>query len=317
LEKEIGGYLELDTYDLPLLHHQALALNCGRNCLAYLIKAKEIRKIVLPFFLCDCVEETCRKENVDVEYYHIGMDLKPSEMTLEEDQWLFVVNYYGQLDNAYLKLLKDKYKRVIVDNTEAYFQMPVPETDTLYTCRKFFGVADGGFLYTDARPDIPLEQDVSFERVRYLLGRYERTASEFYAESAENNDFFAGEPIKKMSKLTRNLLHGINYEKVRQKRVENFAFLHDALGSQNKLALTIPDGAFMYPLYIENGAEIRTYLQGKKIYIPTLWPDVFDHCADKDLEYDLARNILPLPVDQRYGMEDMRRIVREVKQCIG
>ena len=120
MEKEIGGYLELDTYDLPLLHHQALALNCGRNCLAYLIKAKEIRKIVLPFFLCDCVEETCRKENVDVEYYHIGMDLKPSEMTLEEDQWLFVVNYYGQLDNAYLKLLKDKYKRVIVDNTEVY-----------------------------------------------------------------------------------------------------------------------------------------------------------------------------------------------------
>ena len=35
--KEIGGYLELDTYSLPMLHGDALALNSGRACLQYLI----------------------------------------------------------------------------------------------------------------------------------------------------------------------------------------------------------------------------------------------------------------------------------------
>ena len=42
--KEIGGYLELDTYSLQMLHDGAIALNSGRNCLAYLIKKKNIKK---------------------------------------------------------------------------------------------------------------------------------------------------------------------------------------------------------------------------------------------------------------------------------
>ena len=44
--KEYGGYIELDTYSLPMLHEGAKALNCGRNCLAYLIEARGIRKLL-------------------------------------------------------------------------------------------------------------------------------------------------------------------------------------------------------------------------------------------------------------------------------
>ena len=82
----------------------------------------------------------------------------------------------------------------------------------------------------------------------------------------------------------------------------------------NKLNLSVPDGAFMYPLYIENGAEVRKQLQAKKIFIPILWPAVFNLCEENELEYDMAKNILPIPVDQRYGIEDMKYIAREI-QC--
>ncbi len=44
--KEYGGYIELDTYRLPMLHEGAVSLNCGRNCLAYLIEAKKIKIMV-------------------------------------------------------------------------------------------------------------------------------------------------------------------------------------------------------------------------------------------------------------------------------
>lgn len=60
-----------------------------------------------------------------------------------------------------------------------------------------------------------------------------------------------------MSKLTENLLHGINYEIVRKKRTENFAYLDMKLSKLNELNLNVTDGAFMYPFYIENGSEIR------------------------------------------------------------
>ena len=150
--------------------------------------------------------------------------------------------------------------------------------------------------------------------MNFLLGRYERSAGEFYQEYVDNNHFFKNEPIKRMSKLTENLLHGIDYEMVMIKRTENFSYLHEKLHSMNKLNLSVPIGAFMYPLYIENGAEVRKQLQAKKIFIPTLWPAVFNLCDENELEYDMAKNILPIPVDQRYGIEDMGYIAKEI-QC--
>ena len=303
--KEIGGYIELDTFTGPMLHGDGIKLNCGRNALAYLIEAKDIRKLWMPKFMCDSCNGILRKENVEVTYYSIGLDFKPKGANPAEDEWLYVVNFYGQLSNEYLASLGD---RVIVDNAQAYFQDPVPGMDTLYTCRKFFGVADGAVLYTDKTIEVE-QQDESFRRMNFLLGRYERTASEFYPEYAANNNFFENEPIKRMSKLTENLLHGIDYERVRQRRTENFAFLHERLHGINRLNLTIPEGAFMYPLYLENGAEIRNKLQAMKIYIPTLWPSVFALCGKMEPEYDMAKNILPLPVDQRYGKEEMEYLV--------
>lgn len=74
--------------------------------------------------------------------------------------------------------------------------MPVDGLDTLYTCRKYFGVADGAFLYSDMRLSKEIPQDESFERMHFLLGRYERSANEFYGEYVANNKLFATEPAK-------------------------------------------------------------------------------------------------------------------------
>lgn len=314
--KEIGGYIELDRYTLPMLHEGAIALNCGRNTLAYLIRAKQIQKIQIPKFMCSSVRGVCDREGISVRYYCVGPDLLPKDVSLDEDEWLYLVNYYGQISNGMILDLVKRYHRVVVDNAQAYFQLPVSGVDTLYTCRKFFGVADGAFLCSDAYLDQQLPIDESFDRMRFLLGRFERTASEFYGEYAANNELFIEEPVKKMSRLTENLLHAIDYEAVKQRRTENFAFLHQTFEKINRLSLTVPEGAFMYPLYIKDGARIRKQLQAKKIYIPTLWPDVFDICKNTELEYDMAMNILPLPVDQRYTTEDMRYIAEEVEKCI-
>ncbi len=152
----------------------------------------------------------------------------------------------------------------------------------------------------------------SYERMTFLFGRMEKSASEFYNQYVQNNEIFAGEPLRKMSKVTQNLMRSFDYEHIKERRTQNFMFLHELLSDKNLLKLSVPDGAFAYPLYIENGAELRKQLQQKKIYIPTLWPDVFNLCKEGDLEYDMAKNILPIPVDQRYGMEDMQEIIDQI-----
>ncbi len=307
--KEYGGYIELDTYRKPMLHDGALALNCGRNCLAYLIKARRIKKIKVPYFMCDSVFDVCKRYGADITFYYVNEQFKPVEVSLAKDEWLYVMNYYGQLTTEYITELKDKFDRVIIDNAQAYFDKPVANTDTLYTCRKYFGVADGAFLYTDAGSEEKFPVDESFERMHFLLGRFERTASEFYSEYAANNHLFANEPIKRMSKLTDNLLHGIDYEFIKERRTTNFKLYHEKLEAVNQLDLSLIEGAFAYPLLIENGAEIRKKLQKKKIYIPTLWPNVVNNMSEDRVEFRFSQNILVLPCDQRYDTTNIRYIM--------
>ena len=313
--KEIGGYLEIEKYNMPMLHDKAIALNSGRNALAYLLLAKKIQTIWIPKFLCDSVRDICIRENVAIKYYSIGVDFLPIDITSSDDEYVYIVNYYGQISNSMIKEFQKMYKNIIVDNIQAYFQDPIEGVDTIYTCRKFFGVPDGAFLYTDIKLDKDLPLDESYERMRFILGRYERTASEFYPLYVENEHLISSEPIKKMSLLTSNLLHVVDYENVKSQRTRNFEYLHDKLYNLNELNLYVPMGAYMYPLYMRNGAHIRSQLQKKKIYIPTLWSDVFVHCGEDALEYDMAKNIIPLPVDQRYNEKEMNYILEEILKC--
>ena len=81
--KEIGGYIELDTYTGAMLHEKSIALNCGRGALEYLCEAKMIRKLYLPYFLCDSVPNLCKKINIEKECpadsleYHYAADILP------------------------------------------------------------------------------------------------------------------------------------------------------------------------------------------------------------------------------------------------
>lgn len=313
--KEYGGYIELETFRGNMLHENAIALNCGRAALEYVCEAKQIRKLYLPYFLCSSVSNLCHKIDVKVSYYHINEKFEPLfEQELDKDDWLYIVNYYGQLDDKTILKWKHKYNRVIIDNAQSYFQMPVKDVDTLYTCRKYFGVSDGAFLYTDTKLTREIPQDESFERMHFLMGRYERSANEFYSEYADNNRLFATEPIKKMSRLTKNFLHGIDYKFVEQRRKENFDYLDTELCNINRLELKSVYGAFMYPLFIQNGVQVRKALQKEKVYIPILWPNVLEECSADSLEFQYAANILPISVDQRYEVSDMKYLIEAIKR---
>ena len=312
--KEIGGYLELDNYNLPMLHDDAIALNSARNCLALLIRKKQIKQIYVPKFLCKSVSDICLKENVEVVYYSIGVDFLPIELQLPKKSWIYIVNYYGQLSNCVLSQLRKKYENIIIDNVQAFFQEPIKDIDTIYTCRKFFGVSDGAFLYSDISLDEPLDTDESLTRLAYLFGRYEKSASDFYSEYLKQEKLIASMPVRRMSKLTNNLLHGIDYQFAKDRRTQNFKYLYERLGKINKLKIKLIKGAYMYPLYIKNGDKIRAKMHREKIYIATLWPDTFLICKEDELEYDMAKNILPIPVDQRYTVSDMEYIVKKIKE---
>jgi len=314
--KEIGGYFGLEPLISNEYYSDLIAVNTARNGLLYLLRMKKIKKLYIPYFLCDSISSVCTRERCAYEYYNVTEDFYPIfDKKLDADEYLYVVNYYGQISNERIELLKRTYINIIFDNVQAFFQQPVNDIDTLYSCRKFFGVPDGAYVSTDAALIEPLPTDCSMNRMKHILGRFEKDCgSDFYNDFRENDDSFAVLPLCAMSKLTHNLLGAINYRAIKAKREENFLYLDEQLGSLNRLKLRMPEGPYAYPFFCQNGTAIRKRMAEQKIYIPTLWPEVIH--LGQVLEQDFAENILPLPCDQRYGKEDMERVVIALLQYI-
>lgn len=316
--KEIGGYFELDTLrDAKGEYYKDLiALNTARNALVYLAKAKRIRKVYIPYLLCDSVSLVCERENIEYGFYHTDSQFQPIfTEELHDREYLYIVNLYGQISNERLTEMKKQYKRIIVDNIHAFFQEPIEGADTIYSCRKFFGVPDGAYLATGCELSEVLPVDQSENRVSHIYGRSKDGATAHYKEFQSNDELFKQLPLMKMSTLTHDMLSVIDYEKIRKIREDNFSYLHQQLGGFNILNLRLPDGPYAYPFYCENGMAAKKKLAEMKIYVATLWPNVLEN--DSCLEKDYAENILPLPCDQRYTVGNMRYLVEEVsKLCM-
>lgn len=310
--KEIGGYFGMESFSGSEYYPGLKALNSGRNALLYLLKARNIKRLYIPCFLCGSVSDMCERYGFDYEYYHISGDFMPVfDISLKTGEYIYIVNYYGRLRNKQLEELRTRFGNVIFDNVQAFFQKPLQGIDTIYSCRKFFGVPDGAYLSTTARLAEEPERDVSMYRMKHILGRYEECASKHYGDFRANDESFKELPLRKMSRLTHNLLKAVDYNGVIAKRNDNYKTLTGLLSGLNKLNDIFVEGAYAYPFYCENGTALKKRLAADKIYIATLWNDTLKR-GPSALEKEFTENILPLPVDQRYGCDDMEYVARKV-----
>lgn len=310
--KEIGGYFELGGFFDKSYHNKAIALNSATNAVIYLIKSKKIKKIYLPYYLCDCLDKI--KQYCEVEYYKIKEDFTPNfYYKLKNNEYLYIVNYFGIFTNHNIENYKKIYNNIIVDNVQAFFQKPVKGIDTIYSCRKFFGVPDGAYLYTNTELKESIPRDKSKDRFKYLFGRLEEDANSYFEDHKNNDKLLLDIDLAYMSKSTQLLLNAMQYDIIKKKRTNNYKYLNEKLKSTNKLVLKDIKGAYMYPYYTTNADKIRKKLIDNKVYIPVLWPNVLEQ--DKNtLEYKYANNILPIPCDQRYNIDDMRYIIKIIEE---
>lgn len=294
-----------------------IRLNTGRNCLEYILRARVYKKIYLPEYSCDAVMEPILKLGLEYEKYSINMQLEPDQLIYpEKDEAFLVINYFG-LKGRYVNFLTRRMHNLIVDNSQAFFELPVQGFDTFYSARKFFGVSDGAYLSTDSAPYMDFKQEVSWKRSEHLLRRLENGANDGYPAFKRNEAYLCGQEIKLMSDLTYRILSSIDYAAVKSRRNRNFQYLHLKLKEYNGLSINDADidGPMVYPFYVEHD-DLRKELMLQEIYTASYWPSVTQNVKSDKLEYKLAKYLIPLPVDQRYGLLDMDRICKLIIQLL-
>ena len=148
--KPVGGYFELELRKGEHYHKKALRLNTARNCFEYVLRSRGWKKVYIPYYTCEVMLEPIKKMGINHEFYHINEFFEPvSFPKLAETEAFLYTNYFGLKQSCVELLAKQFGNHLIVDNAQAFFAEPIEGIDTFYSARKFFGVADGAYLYTN------------------------------------------------------------------------------------------------------------------------------------------------------------------------
>jgi hypothetical protein len=170
---------------------------------------------------------------------------------------------------------------------------------------------DGAYVFSDLNGNHNLlKKDVSWQKMHHLLIRLDEGAEKGFRKFLKTDKSLAEKPIKRMSNLTISLLKNIDYSFVAKIRLENYNYLNKALEKKNHLRIQKPENQIpmIYPFW-SNDITLRSRLIENKIYVATYWPNVLEWCNVEMFEYSLTKSLIPLPIDQRYGIEEMKKII--------
>lgn len=307
----IGGYFGLDLPAGDFPHAQGYLLNNGRACIELLLRSATVSCVHVPRYTCDVVLEPIERLGVEVRFYPVTRQLEPRLPHVGQDEAIIVNNYFGLQDDQAGALVDRFGDRLILDCSQALYAPAALSAHTFYTPRKFCGVADGGILVTDRDVRMPTQQGSSWERSLHLLQRIDVGAEAGYPTFQRSDASLTGEPPTRMSPLTRALLSAFDHDAAIRTRRANFQRLHAALASANQLEVPEPERfacPMVYP-FLTDAAAVRRRLIANRVFVATYWPNVARWCDEADEEYGLMRDLIPLPIDQRYGAGDMDRIL--------
>ncbi|MBQ0746657.1 MAG: hypothetical protein KBT82_08595 [Marinobacter sp.] len=306
--------LELPEREQPCLEG-AIKYNSARAAFASLLDQLAIKCVWLPRYLCDSMAAVLKRRDVTVKLYDLAMDFTiASDMTLEEGSMLLYVNYFGVCGIQAQEVISRYGKsHVVIDNSQAFFCGPFDCVATIYSPRKFFGLPDGGLLYSD-NPNIRLPETrdgTSETRMGHLISRLINSPEKAYQQYIRAEQAIAKLPFEGMSRLTERLLRSVDFQAARAARTSNARYLHDQLGEHNKLSIE-RDGStapLCYPFLPSVKTTNRTELIQNRVFLPSYWPEVLTRVEEHSFESELVRDALFLPCDQRYSENDMMRIV--------
>lgn len=314
---EIGSFIELAFQKGKEYYKETkniARLNTGRAGIYHASRVWGCDTVYLPIYQCETVREFLLKKGVTVKYYGIDREFNPQIENIDSNSCIVIVNYFGIMSKERMGELSCKYKRVIIDNSQAFFAEPIQDVMNVYSARKFIGVPDGSYVIgKDAHRHVSdYEKGFSSDTSLFLLQRIEYGCEgKTYSNRSLNEERIDKEDIMKMSKLTRVILDGTDYEENKAKRRDNFECACQLFDDINKLNVKqyynetcVP---MVYPLVVEDEKLIYKLLEAKH-FQGRWWNYILSETYEGTFEYWLSKYMIPITIDQRYGETELKYI---------
>jgi hypothetical protein len=314
----------------------------GRGAISLLLEQVKprVKRALLPSYICDSVILPFEQAGYELTYYDVDRTFKPTDMDLikNSNTGVFLhMGYFGFSTNKILSDLISKLKSesviTIEDVTHTLFSeqsKPIKSDFIIGSIRKWFGIPSGGFLASDKIMKFELiDANVDFINIRMssLHQKFEyinsgnESMKATYLSGFNRVEQILDEDIKpyKIDHESELIIKNLDNKELQSDRQRNYDFLLKHLRDVDGIEVIFNDvendvTPMFFPIYVKsNRDELRRRLIEKEIYCPVHWPtpkQVNGHLniATKSI-YD---SILSIPCDQRYQIEDMRRIINEI-----
>jgi hypothetical protein len=278
------------------------------------------KRFLLPDFGCEVVPRLFDQLGVSYAFYRVRGDLSidPGSLTGEDFDVLYVINYFGQTQ---------EYAQFVGDETwvmEDCVFLPLVERPPhcqrwigFNSFRKISPLADGSLIRstialdgtliapTDA-PFVAAKLKAKQTKWEYLFeGRHDETA---YLREFEHAESMLDEQTRIHGISRTGLFQLLDFYRTlaheqcaRRRNWDSLDQLlrRQALGTKNEFPA-------LYVLRVERRDELRRYLRERGIFLPVHWPN------RRGSDNPLYRSLISIPVDGRYGDEDMRRVATAI-----
>lgn len=332
-EDNLFRYLDVFPY--------TIYFDSGRSALRYIAYNIPRGNItLLPEFICESVISCLNKNRI--AFYKIEPNFEINLESIEElitpdVKVIFLMHYFGMVQPEdklkELRRLAEEYQIVIIeDTTHSIFSKIRTIGDyVISSIRKWMPIPKGGVLYVakDALRLRKLEilKSTENERANGMILK-ELFLNHFLDCNSEYRKIFAAcenaldkqNDIYRLSDFSEFVINCTNIEEIVLKRKRNYNFLIKQLETFDLFPacwLNSEDCPFVVPIRVPQRDDFRKYLMDHRIYCAVHWP--FDGMMKEKRSFAIenANSLLSLPIDQRYGEDEMRYMAKIISEYKG
>ena len=309
----------------------AYCLRSGRDALKAIAREYEPCVALLPALACDSMIHPFELYGHEIRNYRLNEDysIDLNSLSVGERMHLFLyADYFGRpaIKDEELEKLKEMGNIIFIeDRTHNLLQERKYSFKPDYiiaSLRKWLPIPDGGLLW--GKITKPLVNDTTFSTTRlkaqcmrheFLFCGDETIKTEYRRIFSTVSELMDEDEPSAMSAYAHSLAKQTDWNWVRGARQQNAETLTSILSKSPyiKLIQDSPGLSDLYvPFTVPNRDEVQSRLSVEGIFNTIIWPLSAQQNDACKVAKCTEENMLAAPCDQRYTVEDMKKIGAEI-----
>ena len=313
-----------------------------------ILQKRLVQSVAMPAWCCDSMIAPFLAHGIDVKFYDVSLETRMTTNDHESSisysfsntdstdkiDIFYLTNYFGYentLPIETVKRLKEKGCVILYDRTHSFLMEDEAYQEkadySFASIRKWMGVVGGAAVNgltekTQLKecPYIAIKEKAMRGKYRYLTGDGRVKKDDFLAAFGEFGHQLAADYCNyEMDDLSYTFYKQEDLHAMAKKRRENAAYIQKNLkGVQFIYNLTDNSVPLFVPVLFKTKEQrdcVRKKLIEQQIYCPVHWPQPKQIPASFQVN-DIVSRELSLICDQRYGIEEIERIVSQIKQIM-